>query len=144
MKKIILITIIFSSSLVFSQEKEVQKTIEDFFVALNSKDTVAIKKEFYKDVIVQTIYNTKSGNQLKTDIFNDFLVSISMIPTEVVIEEKILSYKIEVDGILAHVWTPYEFYVDGKLSHKGVNSFTLFKESTDWQIIHIIDTRRRN
>ena len=54
-----------------------------------------------------------------------------------------MTIKIEVDGNLAHVWTPYEFYVNGNLSHKGVNSFTLFKESLDWQIIHLIDTRRR-
>lgn len=132
-----------SSSLIFSQEKEVQKTIDDFFVGLNSKDTTAIRKQCYKDIVVQTILKTKIGNQLKTDNFNDFLVSIATIPTEVIIEEKLLDYKIEVDGNLAHVWTPYEFYVNGALSHKGVNSFTLFKENFDWQIIHVIDTRRR-
>lgn len=133
-----------SSSLIFSQEKEVQKAIDDFFMGLNAKDTTAIKKQCYKEVIVQTIHKTKLGNQLKTDNFKDFLVSISTIPAEVIIEEKILSYKIEFDGNLAHVWTPYEFYVNGSISHKGVNSFTLFKESNAWQIIHIIDTRRRN
>ncbi|MFT5755113.1 MAG: hypothetical protein ACI9FW_001449 [Flavobacterium sp.] len=144
MKKIITLVFLFSSSLIFSQEKEVQKTIDDFFVGLNLKDTTTIRKQCYKDVIVQTILKTKQGNQLKTDNFNDFLISISAIPVEVKIEEKILDYKIEVDGNLAHIWTPYEFYVNGVLSHKGVNSFTLFKENFDWKIIHIIDTRRRN
>lgn len=144
MKKIITIMVVFSSSLIFSQEKEVQKTIDDFFVGLNSKDTIAIRKQCYKDVIVQTILKTKQGNQLKTDDFKSFLVSISAIPVEVKIEEKILNYKIEIDGNLAHVWIPYEFYVNGNISHKGVNSFTLFKENTEWQIIYIIDTRRRN
>ncbi|WP_339887047.1 nuclear transport factor 2 family protein [uncultured Flavobacterium sp.] len=144
MEKIFTVLLFLSASLLFSQEKEVQKTIEDFFVGLNSKDTTAIRKQCYKDVIVQTILKTKQGNQLKTDGFNDFLVSISAIPVEVKIEEKILNYKIEVDGNLAHVWTPYEFYVNGSLSHKGVNSFTLFKENFHWEIIHIIDTRRRN
>jgi hypothetical protein len=144
MKKIITLVFLFSSSLIFSQEKEVQKTIDDFFVGLNLKDTTTIRKQCYKDVIVQTILKTKQGNQLKTDNFNDFLISISAIPVEVKIEEKILDYKIEVDGNLAHVWTPYEFYVNGVLSHKGVNSFTLFKENFNWEIIHIIDTRRRD
>ena len=55
--------------------------------------------------------------------FEDFLVSISTIPVEVKIEEKIVDYKIQVDGSLAHDWTSYEFYVNGTLSHKGVNSF---------------------
>lgn len=143
MKNIFLIILILSSSLFYAQEKEVQKIIDDFFVGLNAKDTTTISKQCYKDVIVQTILKTKLGNQLKTENFNDFLVSISNIPTNVIIEEKLLDYKIEVDGNLAHVWTPYEFYVNGTLSHKGVNSFTLFRESTAWQIIHLIDTRRR-
>jgi hypothetical protein len=46
---------------------------------------------------------------------------------------------------MANAWTSYEFYINGKLSHKGVNSFTLFKESEDlgWKIVHLIDTRRK-
>lgn len=144
MKTVIIFFVLTMSSLMFSQEKEVQKTIDDFFVGLNSKDSTLIRKQCYKDVVVQTIHKTKLGNQLKTDNIKNFLISISTIPKEVIIEEKLLDYKIEVDGNLAHVWTPYEFYVNGNISHKGVNSFTLFKESNDWQIIHIIDTRRRN
>ena len=143
MQKVLLYLFLACSSLIFSQEKEVQKTIDDFFVGLNGKDTTLIRKQCYKEITVQTILKTKLGNQLKTENFNDFLISIAAIPSEVKIEEKILDYKIEVDGNLAHVWTPYEFYVNGELSHKGVNSFTLFKENFDWQIIHVIDTRRR-
>ncbi|MEM0542129.1 hypothetical protein WFZ85_05850 [Flavobacterium sp. j3] len=56
-----------------------------------------------------------------------------------------MSYTIQVDGEMAHAWTPYEFYVNGKFSHKGVNAFTLFKdgslEASGWKIIHIVDTR---
>jgi hypothetical protein len=36
----------------------------------------------------------------------------------------------KVDGSMAHAWTPYEFYVNGKLSHKGVNAFTLLEKIT--------------
>jgi hypothetical protein len=42
---------------------------------------------------------------------------------------------------MAHAWTPYEFYVNGKLSHKGVNAFTFFKKDNSWKIVHLIDTR---
>lgn len=144
MKNVFLVSFFLFFTGMFSQEKEIQKAIDDFFVGLNSKDTTTISKQCYKDVIVQTIIKSKQGNQLKTENFNDFLISIATIPSHVKIEEKLLSYKIEFDGNLAHVWTPYEFYVDGNLSHKGANSFTLFKEDFNWKIIHIIDTRRRN
>lgn len=44
---------------------------------------------------------------------------------------------------MAHVWTPYGFYVNGALSHTGVNAFTFFKKDDHWGIIHLIDIQRK-
>ena len=73
----------------------------------------------------------------------EFYKSIATIPKNIKIEERLLSYKIQVDGSMAHVWTPYEFYVNEKQSHIGTNSFTLLLENNSWKIVHIIDTRRK-
>ena len=83
------------------------------------------------------------GNKFSNESSKEFYISIATIPKDVVVEEKILSYNIQVDGTMAHVWTPYEFYMNGKLSHYGVNAFTLFKENEKWKIIYVIDTRRK-
>jgi hypothetical protein len=74
---------------------------------------------------------------------DDFLKSIVSIPANMKFEERILQYKVEIDGNLAHVWTPYEFYINEKFSHRGANSFTLYNDNGKWQIIHLIDTRRK-
>jgi len=58
-------------------------------------------------------------------------------------QEKILNYSIQFDGAMAHVWAPYEFYLNDKLRHSGVNTFTLYKEKDSWKIIYLIDTRRK-
>ena len=144
MQRIILCLFLISTSVFYAQEKEVQKTIDAFFVGLNSKDTLTIKKTCHKEIILQSIVVENQSKKLQTDDYNDFLKSIADIPENVIINEKLLSYEIQIDDNLAHVWTPYEFYVNGKLSHKGANSFTLIKEDDSWQIIHIIDTRRRD
>ena len=70
--------------------------------------------------------------------------SFAKFPKELQFEERLLDYKIQIDGTMAHVWTPYEFYVNGSFSHSGVNSFTLFSENNQWKIVHLIDTRRKN
>ena len=57
--------------------------------------------------------------------------------------EKLLAYQINVYTSLASVWTPYEFYFNGKFSHCGANSFQLFKEDNQWKIIFLVDIRRR-
>lgn len=92
---------------------------------------------------MQTVANTKNGTQLKSDKLEDFLKSIASIPNTMKIFEKLLDYKVTIDGDLAHVWTPYEFYVNDTLSHVGVNAFTLLNDNGKWRIIHLIDTRRK-
>ena len=48
-------------------------------------------------------------------------------PHKEVWDERIVDYKIEIDENLAQVWAPYEFYLDDKFSHCGVNAFQLIK-----------------
>lgn len=94
--------------------------------------------------IDSTIGNFKyKGTKLINESPKDFYHSIATIPVATLFEEKLLDYTIQVDGAMAHVWTPYEFYFNGKISHKGVNAFTLFKENNHWKIIYIIDTRKK-
>ena len=94
-------------------------------------------------LILQSISESLKGTKLSQETAQKFYISIATIPSDIKFEERILSYTIQVDGTMAHVWTPYEFYVNEKLSHSGVNAFTLFKENDSWKIIHLIDTRRK-
>lgn len=143
MKNLLIITVLLLSSVVFSQENSPKATVEAFFTAFHQKDSVALKAFCHKDISLQTVANTKNGTQLKSDKFKDFLKSIASIPNNIKIYEKLLEYKVTIDGDLAHVWTPYEFYVNDTLSHIGANSFTMIKENDKWLIVHLIDTRRK-
>jgi len=144
MRKIFILVLILCFTSVFSQEVEVKQAVDDFFVGLHKRDTLMFKKSCHPYINMQTIGKDKEqNNKLILENFQDFMKSIVSIPENIVLFEKLLDYTIQIDGPLAHVWTPYEFYVNGKLSHCGVNSFTLFKEKDTWQIVHIIDTRRK-
>jgi len=143
MKKIVFLLIMIFASSVNAQNQEVQKTIEDFFVAFHAKDTVKLKSICSDKIILQSIQENANGGKLSDESASEFYKSIASIPANLNFQEKILSYSIQVDGSMAHAWTPYEFYINDKLSHKGVNAFTLFKEHSEWKIIYCIDTRRR-
>ena len=41
---------------------------------------------------------------------------------------------VHVRGRLAVVWTPYEFWQNGKTSHCGIDIFELVKEDSSWRI----------
>jgi hypothetical protein len=143
MKNLLVTIVLLLSGVVFSQENSPKATIEAFFSAFHQKDSLTLRTFCHKDICLQTVANTKNGTQLKSDQLEDFLKSIASIPNTMKIYEKLLDYKVTIDGDLAHVWTPYEFYVNDTLSHIGTNSFTLVRENNKWLIVHLIDTRRK-
>ncbi|RYJ38791.1 Molecular chaperone DnaK [Flavobacterium anhuiense] len=127
-----------------AQKQEAQKCIESFFEGFHQRDTTKIKLVCADKMILQSISESiVKGNKLSNESAKEFYKSIASIPTSMKFQEKILSYNIQIDGSMAHVWTPYEFYINDKLSHTGVNAFTLFKEKDSWKIIYLIDTRRK-
>ncbi len=142
MKSLILVMLLLGIS-GHAQKDEVQRTIQTFFEGFHAKDTLKMKSTCSEKLVLQSISESAKGNQFSTETPKEFYVAMATIPTEMQFEERILSYNIQIDGTMAHAWTPYEFYINGKLSHKGVNAFTLFKEAESWKIVHLIDTRRK-
>ena len=147
MRRIALLLVLLISSLSFAQDSDeidVKKTVIKFFDAFHKQDSIAIKELVSKDLKLQSIGKSKEGfTQLRNEEFSAFLKSIVSIPKDQKFEEKLLDFKIRVDGDMANAWTPYEFWFNGKFSHCGVNSFQLVKLEGVWKIIYLIDTRRR-
>lgn len=136
------------SFLSYSQETidevSAKTTIEDFFIAFHKQDTTALRLLAHPTIHMQSI-SSKEGEESKliTEEFGNFLKAIYAIPKTTKFEEKIHSYKIQIFGAMANVTTPYSFFVNGDLSHCGVNTFQLFKENGRWKIIYIVDTRTK-
>jgi hypothetical protein len=144
MKRFIVLIFLFLGLGSNAQKQEVQKTMEYFFEGFHQKDTVKIKSVCATNIILQSINESViKGNKLSNETAKEFYKSIASIPANIKFQEKILSCTIQIDGAMAHIWAPYEFYLNGKLSHSGVNTFTLFKEKDTWKIIYLIDTRRK-
>ncbi len=128
-----------------SEKMAVQKTIESFFEGFHQQDSTLIKQTVSDGIVMRRISKDSAGNEtLREQGFSDFLKVIVSIPETTKFEEIIKSYSIQIDGPMAHAWTPYEFKRNGELSHCGVNSFQLFNDGEDWKIIYIIDTGRKD
>lgn len=150
MKKIIVLVLtlgltISTNAQQATEKQKVKTAIEQFFQGIHKGNMDFLKKTMHKEIKLQTTYTNKKGEKiLKTDNVEGLLkFAKSIKPTDDYFE-KILSYKILIDGNLASVWTPYEFYNKGKFSHCGVNSFQLFNNNGNWEVIYLIDTRKRN
>ncbi len=143
MKRILLPIMLFVTTLLSAQENDIKNTIAAFFEGMHTADTLKIKSVCNNGMVLQSVSEAENGGRLTTDSAEDFYKSIASMPSTLKIEERLLDYDIQIDGAMAHVWTPYEFYINDKLSHSGVNSFTLFNDNGSWKIVYIIDTRHR-
>lgn len=126
-------------------EAEAKKVVTDFFEAFHKQDSVALRNLTHPSIKMQSIGANAEGKvQVSTVSYGNFLKSITSIPSTTKFEEKLHSFNIQVNGPLAHVITEYSFWVNEKMSHCGVNSFTLVKEDKDWKIAYLIDTRKKD
>jgi hypothetical protein len=125
-------------------EKEARQLIETFFEGFHKGDTLLMKSVMADEMIMQTAFSDKEGNhKVKNDSADGLLTAIANRPETQKWDERLESYEIQIDGNLAHVWTPYQFWFNDTFSHCGANSFTLTKTNDGWKIIHLIDSRRK-
>ena len=120
-----------------------KECIESFFKSFHEQDTSELKSVIHEEIVVGTIIHDQKDTTLKVDNAHALYASLASIPDTLNFEESLLSIEVKEDGVLAHVWTPYEFYVNGEKSHQGVNAFTLLNTGEGWKIIYLVDTRRR-
>ncbi|MEE4001724.1 nuclear transport factor 2 family protein [Tenacibaculum sp. FZY0031] len=149
MQKIFTLLIVFVLTTVVSaqensEEKAIKKTIETFFEGLHKGDSTLVSATLNSTIKIQTTFTNKEGkNVLVTESKTKLLTNIANKKPAHTYLEKLVSWDIKIDGNLASVWTPYEFYLNEKFSHCGANSFQLFNNNGKWEIIYLVDMRRR-
>lgn len=148
MKKSILLLVAMALMSQFSwaqsaAEEDVKAVIMSLFDGMRAKSGEQVSAAFTPDALMQTVISDEKGTRIGSNAVSDFASRVGSTGADVQLDERILDYQIKVDGDMAAAWTPYEFYVNDKFSHCGVNSFQLVKLAEGWKIVYIIDTRRK-
>ena len=124
-------------------ERAIKTVINNFFAGMEKGDTTLLKSSCTAEPVFQTFTANQEGKmQVYTEDFDEFVRFVGT-PTKDKYREEIQFEAIHAEKSLASVWTPYTFYLNGKVSHCGTNSFQLIKTDEGWKIQYIIDTRRR-
>ncbi|UII79305.1 nuclear transport factor 2 family protein [Flagellimonas sp. CMM7] len=123
-------------------KQAVKDVVETFFDGFHKQDSIIMKSTLAEDVVLQTTARNKQGKTLfKTEKIEKLITSITSIPDSISFEEKLTSFSIQVDRTMANAWVGYEFWLNDKFSHCGINSFQLINFDGEWKIIYLIDTR---
>lgn len=146
-KKLLLPALLFSCCALFGQSPDekasVIATVDKLFDGMRAGDSAAVRSVFDPSARLQTAYFIQTGKPaLRAETIDKFVAAVGT-PHDEIWDERIWHYDVNIDGLLATVWTEYTFYAGDKMSHCGVNAFQLFKGESGWKITQITDTRRR-
>ena len=146
MKKLLLLLLLVPSvSCNQNLEKEKLKSVvETFFEGFHNKDSLVINSVIDSSFNINTTSFKKNDGILRNINGANFVSAIISRPDSPIWEEKLFSFDIKIDEPLANVWVDYEFWIDDKLNHCGVNSIHLLKKKSGWKIFNISDSRRKD
>ncbi len=136
MKKILTLSLLLTGTIpaLADEHHEAVTPIKQMFNAMREHDGAKLIAQFSKQAKLERI--TKENKIHQSDLAK-FAKTVSQ--SSKYLDEQLLEIKVSQSGNLASVWTPFAFYLDGKLSHCGVNSFQLIQQDEQWKIHYLID-----
>ena len=138
MKRVLIL--LFSPLFLFGQnqinkdEDQIKAVILKTFSAMKSVDSVALKSCFMEKAVLQISQVRPEGTIVREVPIANFVKNV-MTRKAGDMDERVLSWgPILVDHEIATAWVPYEFYLNGKFTHKGVDAIILVKVGEEFKI----------
>jgi len=120
-----------------AEKEAVKNVIKQTFKAMITSDTVLLKSCFAPGAIMQVIQNQKDSVVVRTNKAADFIANIGKQQPGS-LDERSFDEIIYIDRELASAWAPYTFHLNGKFSHRGIDSFQFVKLKEGWKIQYLI------
>jgi len=122
----------------------IKSVILKTFSAMKSVDSVALKSCFFPHAMLLVSVKAPEGNTIREVPLAKFVQSV-MSRKSGELDERVVSWgSILIDHEIATAWVPYEFYLNGKFTHKGVDVFLLQKVGEDWKIQTLMYNMQKN
>ncbi|MEP6731372.1 MAG: hypothetical protein ABJE10_12070 [bacterium] len=109
--------------------------------AVTAKDTTTLRAIFRPEYQQFAVTNDADSAIVRRTLLEQYLINRANINGKGV--GRIWEPTVLVRGRIAVVWAPYDFHVNGVLSNCGVDSFTLVRGNTGWQVAGITFTSDR-
>jgi hypothetical protein len=109
-----------------SADDSVRSAVNQLFTAMKNADSALLVSSFADSAILQTIIERNGKVVVKTEALGDFASQVGKMEKNI-LDERIQFDVVRIDGALAMVWAPYQFYYKGKFSHCGTDSFQLVR-----------------
>ena len=124
-----------------SETAAVLAPVNAMFAALTASDGAAMLAQVWADGNATVAIEREDGTRaVRTMRWADFAAGLKPGPQRV--EERMINPAVDIDGDIAMIWAPYQYLVDGRVQHCGVNHFSLVREGTAWKVLNVTWTQR--
>jgi hypothetical protein len=114
--------------------------VEQVFEGMRHADAAMVRAVFAPDARFAMVDTRQSPPEVRGQSVQGWLDAIG--ESDGSWDERVYDVQVLVDGNMASVWAPYTFYLNGGISHCGINSIELLHDGRGWRVTQIADTRR--
>lgn len=114
------------------EREAVMKTVQAFFDTMTSRDVEGAREVLQP----QGRFHAMSMKDGKPDVhaFANEEYFANLQASKQKMQERIWNPEVRINGLIATVTAPYDFWIDGKFSHCGTDVFELIKTDEGWKI----------
>ena len=113
-----------------TERDAVLATVQKFFDTMTSKDVVEARRVLMADGRFVSVRDDRPEPRPST--IQSYLDGLAARKQDY--RERMWEPDVRIHGAIATVWTRYDFWVDGKFSHCGIDAFDLVKTPEGWKI----------
>ena len=105
------------------------KVVQIFFDTMTARDV-----DSAREILVPQgrFHAMRAGSEPRSLSNEEYLAQLQA--SKQTMRERIWNPEVRIHGAIATMWAPYDFWIDGKLSHCGVDAFDLIKTADGWKI----------
>lgn len=117
-----------------------EAAVEQMFEGMRTADSEMVREVFAADARFTVLDSRNGPPTVRAQSVDGWIDAIGSSGGSW--NEQVYDLDARVDGPMASIWAPYTFYLDGEISHCGINSIELLHDAEGWKVTQISDTRR--
>ena len=135
-------TVNVAGSFILDEKDEVLKTVQAFFDTMAAKDVDGARAILQPQGRFHAMRMRDGKPDVRTFSNEEYFADLQASKQRML--ERIWNPEVRISGLVATVWAPYDFWIDGKLSHCGTDAFDLIKTQDGWKIAGGVYTLESN
>jgi hypothetical protein len=112
--------------------EQVIAVVQKLFDAMASHDATALREVMVPEGRLFSTNDARAATAVRSRSLQEFIDEIGRSTQKLL--ERMWNPEVRVHGGIATLWANYDFHLDGKFSHCGIDAFDLVRTADGWKV----------